>query len=156
MPLTLRGRSVLPRVGVAPLCWAMVPAISTRLLSFVKLGRPQFLLGGLVFYGLGAALAAVDGASFDWRRYAWGQGVVTTIQLMTHYSNDYFDLEADRANSTPTRWSGGSRVLPSGAIPPARRAYRGARAGCLCADLPRWRWLCECRVHRSWCLWHCS
>jgi 1,4-dihydroxy-2-naphthoate octaprenyltransferase len=37
---------------------------------------------------------------------------------MTHYANDYFDLEADRANSTPTRWSGGSRVLVSGVIAP--------------------------------------
>ncbi|HTM43526.1 MAG TPA: prenyltransferase [Polyangiaceae bacterium] len=84
----------------------------------MKLGRPQFLVGGLVFYALGAALAAIDGASFDWHRYAWGQLFVSTTQLMTHYSNDYFDLEADRANSTPTRWSGGSRVLPSGAIRP--------------------------------------
>ncbi|HWZ90779.1 MAG TPA: prenyltransferase, partial [Polyangiaceae bacterium] len=39
-------------------------------------------------------------------------------QWMTHYSNDYFDLEADRANSTPTRWSGGSRVLVSGTVAP--------------------------------------
>jgi 1,4-dihydroxy-2-naphthoate octaprenyltransferase len=37
---------------------------------------------------------------------------------MTHYANDYFDLDADRANSTPTRWSGGSRVLVSGAVAP--------------------------------------
>ena len=37
---------------------------------------------------------------------------------MTHYSNDYFDLDADRANSTPTRWSGGSRVLVSGLVAP--------------------------------------
>ena len=37
---------------------------------------------------------------------------------MTHYANDFFDLEADRANRTPTRWSGGSRVLPDGVLPP--------------------------------------
>jgi 1,4-dihydroxy-2-naphthoate octaprenyltransferase len=37
---------------------------------------------------------------------------------MTHYSNDYFDLEADKANPTPTRWSGGSRVLPDGFVDP--------------------------------------
>jgi 1,4-dihydroxy-2-naphthoate octaprenyltransferase len=36
---------------------------------------------------------------------------------MTHYANDYFDYEADRANLTPTRWSGGSRVLPDGVLP---------------------------------------
>jgi 1,4-dihydroxy-2-naphthoate octaprenyltransferase len=36
---------------------------------------------------------------------------------MTHYANDYFDYEADRANTTPTRWSGGSRVLVGGELP---------------------------------------
>jgi 1,4-dihydroxy-2-naphthoate octaprenyltransferase len=36
---------------------------------------------------------------------------------MTHYANDYFDYDADRANLTPTRWSGGSRVLPDAELP---------------------------------------
>jgi len=89
--------------------------------AFVRLGRPLFLVGGLVFYGLGAAIAAfADGAlAIDWRRYGWGQAAVTAAHLMTHYCNDYFDFDADRANSTPTRWSGGSRVLPAGELPRA-------------------------------------
>lgn len=87
--------------------------------AFIKLGRPKFLVGGFVFYGLGAALAVAAGAPFDAARFAWGQLVVTAAQLMTHYANDFFDLEADRANRTPTRWSGGSRVLPDGGLPPA-------------------------------------
>jgi 1,4-dihydroxy-2-naphthoate octaprenyltransferase len=86
--------------------------------AFVRLGRPKFLIGGFVFYGLGAALAVAAGAPFDAARFAWGQLVVTAAQLMTHYANDFFDLEADRANRTPTRWSGGSRVLPSGLLRP--------------------------------------
>ena len=90
-----------------------------RLVAFVKLGRPQFLVGGFVLYGLGAAVAVAGGAAFDRWRYLLGQLVVTATQLMTHYANDYFDLEADRANRTPTRWSGGSRILPDGALPPA-------------------------------------
>ncbi len=44
---------------------------------------------------------------------------------MTHYCNDYFDLAADRANTSPTYWSGGSRVLPGGLLP-ARAALAGA------------------------------
>ena len=44
--------------------------------------------------------------------------IVSATQLATHYANDYFDVEADRANQTPTRWSGGSRVLPDGGLPP--------------------------------------
>jgi 1,4-dihydroxy-2-naphthoate polyprenyltransferase len=89
-----------------------------RVRAFVKLGRPLFLGGGFVLYGLGAALAAYAGAKIDWHRFAWGQLAVTATQLMTHYANDYFDLAADRANTTPTRWSGGSRVLADGGLPP--------------------------------------
>ncbi|MDB4979874.1 MAG: 1,4-dihydroxy-2-naphthoate polyprenyltransferase, partial [Myxococcales bacterium] len=90
---------------------AVTISVLARVRAFVKLGRPLFLGGGFVMYGLGAALAKYAGARLDWHRYAWGQLAVTAIQLMTHYANDYFDLVADRANRTPTAWSGGSRVL---------------------------------------------
>jgi 1,4-dihydroxy-2-naphthoate octaprenyltransferase len=91
--------------------------------AFVRLGRPLFLAGGFVLYGLGAAIAVYTGASVtgavDWPRFVWGQIAITATQLMTHYCNDYCDYEADRANATPTRWSGGSRVLPAGELPRA-------------------------------------
>lgn len=86
-------------------------------LAFIRLGRPLFLGGGFILYGLGAAIAALTGHAIDWQRYVLGQCAVTAFQLMTHYANDYFDYEADRANLTPTKWSGGSRVLPSGELP---------------------------------------
>jgi 1,4-dihydroxy-2-naphthoate octaprenyltransferase len=89
-----------------------------HLAAFVRLGRPIFLFGGFAFYGLGAAMAGARAPALDWRRFGWGQLAVTAIQLMTHYANDYFDLEADRANTTPTQWSGGSRVLPNGELAP--------------------------------------
>jgi 1,4-dihydroxy-2-naphthoate polyprenyltransferase len=103
---------------------ARVPGFASRLRqvgAFVRLGRPLFLVGGLVFYGLGAAIAAHvgGGREIDWRRYVWGQLAVTAAHLMTHYCNDYFDFHADQANATPTRWSGGSRVLPAGELPRA-------------------------------------
>jgi 1,4-dihydroxy-2-naphthoate octaprenyltransferase len=102
-----------------------------RLRAFVKLGRPQFLIGGFLLFALGTALAMVVGARVDWHRYVWGQATVTAAQWMTHYSNDYFDLDADRANSTPTRWSGGSRVLVSGTIAPrAALAASGVLGAC--------------------------
>lgn len=90
-----------------------------RITAFVRLGRPHYLVPGFVLYGLGAAMAAHPGAHLDWTVFGWGQIAITSTQFMTHYSNDYFDLEADRANSTPTRWSGGSRVLPNGELPPS-------------------------------------
>jgi 1,4-dihydroxy-2-naphthoate polyprenyltransferase len=89
-----------------------------RLRAFLKLGRPQFLIGGLLLFALGSTLARVEGVGINWQRYVWGQATITAAQWMTHYSNDYFDLDADRANTTPTRWSGGSRVLVSGAVAP--------------------------------------
>jgi 1,4-dihydroxy-2-naphthoate octaprenyltransferase len=91
----------------------------SAIVAFVKLGRPRFLAGGFVMYGLGAAIAAIGGHSIDLRLYVLGQAVVTAFQLMTHYANDYFDYDADRANATPTAWSGGSRVLAGGELPRA-------------------------------------
>ncbi len=88
-----------------------------QLAAFIRLGRPLFLGGGFVLYALGAALAAVAGHAIHVPRYVLGQAAVTAFQLMTHYANDYFDYEADRANLTPTRWSGGSRVLVADELP---------------------------------------
>jgi 1,4-dihydroxy-2-naphthoate octaprenyltransferase len=89
----------------------------SALIAFIKLGRPIFLGGGFILYALGAAIAHASGHSIDIGRYVLGQAAVTAFQLMTHYANDYFDLEADVANHTPTKWSGGSRVLPDGLLP---------------------------------------
>jgi 1,4-dihydroxy-2-naphthoate octaprenyltransferase len=133
-----------------------------RLGAFLKLGRPHFLIGGLLLFALGSALAVVNGANIDWHRYAWGQATITAAQWMTHYANDYFDLEADRANSTPTRWSGGSRVLVSGAIAPraalAASLVLGAAAliaaGVLSARSGSPRWVLPLSlliIALSWC-----
>lgn len=89
----------------------------SAVVAFIRLGRPLFLAGGFVLFALGAAIAAWHGHAIDWWRYALGQLVVTAFQLMTHYANDYFDYDTDRANRTPTRWSGGSRVLVGGELP---------------------------------------
>ena len=85
--------------------------------AFVRLGRPLFLGGGFLLFGLGAVVAWAHGHALNAHLYLLGQAAVTSFQLMTHYANDYFDYEADCANATPTRWSGGSRVLPGGELP---------------------------------------
>lgn len=87
-----------------------------KLIAFVRLSRPFFLLGGIVLYALGAFIARYEGALIDWRRYTLGQLLVTGLQLMTHYLNEYWDVEADRLNSARTFFSGGSGVLPSGVL----------------------------------------
>jgi 1,4-dihydroxy-2-naphthoate octaprenyltransferase len=43
--------------------------------------------------------------------------LVWLIQLMTHYNNEYCDLETGLVTDKPTRISGGSRVLPRRLVP---------------------------------------
>ncbi len=94
-----------------------LPRVS-HLFAFIRLGRPHFLGGGFILYGLGVAIAIHEGVPFRPGAFVWGQIAVTAVQLMTHYANDYFDLDADRANTNRTHWSGGSGVLVSGVISP--------------------------------------
>jgi 1,4-dihydroxy-2-naphthoate octaprenyltransferase len=98
---------------------ATTPASLARPWAIFKLGRPHYLLSGFALYALGAALAVSSGAAFHRGTWLLGALVIATAQSMTHYCNDYFDLAADIVNLTPTTWSGGSRVLPSGAVRPA-------------------------------------
>jgi 1,4-dihydroxy-2-naphthoate octaprenyltransferase len=87
-----------------------------RFYHLLRLGRPLFLVGGFALHALGASMALSLGVTLSLVALVGGQIAITAIQIMTHYSNDYFDLAADRANQTPTRWSGGSRVLVEGHV----------------------------------------
>ena len=89
----------------------------TTLLAFVRLTRPLFLFGGFAGVALGAAVAVWSGHRLDGVSYLWIQALVTAFQLMVHYANDYFDRAGD-ALAQRTAWSGGSGVLPSGALQP--------------------------------------
>lgn len=93
-------------------------SIIRQIYYFLRLGRPLFLFGGILLHGLGVLIALSLGEPLNLAAFIWGQVAITSFQLMTHYSNDYFDLAADKANPTPTRWSGGSRILPDGLINP--------------------------------------
>ena len=108
---------------------------ATRLLLVLRLGRPKFLVGGLLLHGLGAAMALSTGVRLSLAALLWGQAAVSSIQLMTHYSNDYFDLAADVANLTPTPWSGGSRVLAEGWVAPRLALWIALGLGTLALGL---------------------
>ena len=88
----------------------------SKLVAFIRLSRPLFLLGGIVLYALGAFIARYEGAVIDWRRYVLGQLLVIGLQLMTHYLNEFWDVEVDRLNRARTFFSGGSGVLPTGML----------------------------------------
>jgi 1,4-dihydroxy-2-naphthoate octaprenyltransferase len=87
--------------------------------EFVKLTRPLFLMGGVILNLLGTAAALLDGALFSLNRFLLGQALITSVQLMTHYANEYYDIETDRLNAHRTWFSGGSGVLVRGSLPPA-------------------------------------
>ena len=94
-----------------------------KIWAFVKLTRPLFLGGAVLLYLLGAALAWTQGVAVDWLRLLLGQLLVTSIQLTTHYANEYYDYEVDAAigsalaiGSARTPFSGGSGILVSGQL----------------------------------------
>lgn len=57
------------------------------------------------------------GITIDWGLYFLGQAWVTTLQLTTHYFNEYFDSPADVANANRTLFSGGSGALGEDGLP---------------------------------------
>jgi 1,4-dihydroxy-2-naphthoate octaprenyltransferase len=88
-----------------------------RIWAFIRLTRPLFLGGGVVLYLLGATLALTQGTALDWPRLILGQLLVTSIQLTTHYANEYYDYDVDRLiGDRRTPFSGGSGVLVSGQL----------------------------------------
>jgi len=87
-----------------------------NLVAFWRLSRPLFLLGGAVLYALGAGIARAQGYEVLPGPYALGQLFVTGVQLMTHYLNEYWDVETDRLNESRTMFSGGSGILVAGLL----------------------------------------
>lgn len=86
--------------------------------GFIRLARLRFLLYNVLPVGLGAAVAVHEGHSLHLVWYAVAQLFAWTVHVMTHYCNEYFDLDADRANVYFTPWTGGSRALVDGAVTP--------------------------------------
>ena len=88
-----------------------------KIWAFLRLTRPLFLFGGVVLNALGIAVAATQGYAIDVGRALLGQILITSIQLLAHYSNEYFDFEVDRLIGTQRTWfSGGSGVLAAGEL----------------------------------------
>ena len=104
----------------------------SRMWAFIRLSRPFFLLGGFLLYGLGALIARYEGYRLEAAAYLVGQLFVTSLQLMTHYLNEYWDVESDRRNQSRTPFSGGSGVLPEGHF--SREVAFGAALVCLAVN----------------------
>jgi 1,4-dihydroxy-2-naphthoate polyprenyltransferase len=94
------------------------PVGGSRISGFIRLARLRFLLYNVLPVGLGVAVAAYEGYPISLTWYAVAQLFAWVVHLMTHYCNEYFDLEADRANVYFTPWTGGSRALVDGLVAP--------------------------------------
>ncbi|MFV2022537.1 prenyltransferase [Micromonospora sp. LOL_023] len=86
--------------------------------GFIRLARLRFLLYNLLPVGLAVAVSVHQGYPLLIGWYVLAQLFAWTVHLMTHYCNEYFDLAADRANVYFTPWTGGSRALVDGLVPP--------------------------------------
>lgn len=90
----------------------------SSLRGFLRLARFKFLLYNVLPVGLGAAVAVRAGYDLHVGWYLFAQVFAWVVHVMTHYCNEYFDLEADRANVYHTPWTGGSRALVDGLVQP--------------------------------------
>jgi 1,4-dihydroxy-2-naphthoate octaprenyltransferase len=106
-----------------------------QILLFLRLSRPHFLLGGFLLYALGVSIASYLGSSIDVGLYLLGQAIVTSIQLMAQYFNEYYDAPADIVNPSRTPFSGGSGTLGSEGLPRPTALYAGITALTFAATL---------------------
>lgn len=97
-----------------------------QLWLFIRLTRPLFLLGGILLYGLGGAILDYLGRPIDISLYILGQLAITSIQLMAHFLNEYFDSRTDSENPNRTPLTGGSGVLGPAGLPRKVALYSAA------------------------------
>ena len=83
---------------------------------FIRASRPLFLFGAALMYSLGGGIAHYLGTPVNWNIYLLGQLWVTTLQLATHYLNEYYDAPLDAENPNRTPFSGGSGAVGVGKL----------------------------------------
>ncbi|MGZ7048991.1 MAG: prenyltransferase [Methanobacterium sp.] len=81
-----------------------------NLFKIIKMGRPHVLVGNFLLFTMGALLAVLLNAQFNIIQFILGYSILFTAHLSVHYSNDYFDFEADHYN-IPNSISKGRGIL---------------------------------------------
>lgn len=122
-----RARSYLQRLGEKP--WLSAPWLVLRTL------RLPFLVATILPVALGALIAYRVGF-FEWSLFALTMLGAVLFHLGMNTANDYFDHAsgADDINTTPTPFSGGSRMIQYGLLSPfsvlsvSTAAYLGGAA----------------------------
>jgi 1,4-dihydroxy-2-naphthoate octaprenyltransferase len=79
-------------------------------------------------YAIGAAGAVQASGRFDAAAFWLGLFSLFLLEVITVFTNEYFDYESDRRNKNFGPFTGGSRVLVDGRISPARMRFGIAAA----------------------------
>ncbi len=92
---------------------------------WLKAVRVPFFTATIIPVLFGYLLAWHDGSGFVWQRFFIMLFGAVFVHAGTNLANDYFDhlTGCDEANPTPTPFSGGSRVIQDGRIPPRKILY---------------------------------
>lgn len=92
---------------------------------WMKAIRIPFFTATIIPVLFGFILAWHDTSIFIWQRFLLTLTGAVLMHAGTNLANDYFDYLAgcDEANPTPTPFSGGSRVIQDGQIPPKKILY---------------------------------
>lgn len=85
--------------------------------AWVVLSRPPFHIVGIFPFLLGMIIAHRQGFYLNFPVGVLSTIAVMLIMLATYYSGEYYDYETDCLNETYNKFSGGTRVLPTGLIP---------------------------------------
>ncbi len=92
-----------------------------KIASILKIVRLHIVVGGVLAFSLGSLLAIVGGGYFDPIRFAWFYAIVLFGDLSTHYSNDYFDVKADRLVEKRKFFSGNNILVDNPRLLPTAR-----------------------------------
>ena len=82
-----------------------------KIISWIKLMRLEFYSMPFVVYSLGALISLRFNDFFFLKNYLVGYLIIFLIELATVLTNEYYDLEGDKLNKNPGRFTGGSRML---------------------------------------------
>jgi 1,4-dihydroxy-2-naphthoate octaprenyltransferase len=85
--------------------------------SLAQLARVKFLIYSPIMYSIGAIVSCLcDGKNFEIKEYLYGISIVYGIHSLTHFVNEYTDIDTDRINETNSSFTGGSRILVKGLL----------------------------------------
>jgi len=83
---------------------------TVEMAKLLQLARPQFLITSMALFTMGASWAIILGSPFSLVRILLGYLIILPAHLSVSFSNDYFDVEAEK-HGKPSPFSGGSGIL---------------------------------------------